>query len=129
MGAGVRIAKSLWDATAKGDRDGVCALLSPDIRWRNFSAGDLSGEIHGRDPVVALLARSGEIVDQLSSDLIDVFGSDEKAVIHYRVSAARDSRTLSTDILLVMDTEDGWIVDVMTTPMDAAANDLFWRSH
>lgn len=129
MCVGVCIARSLWDATAQGDGEGVRALLDPKVRWRSFSAGDLSGEFHGRDPVVALLARSGEIVDQLTSELLALYGAEQDAVVHYRVSASRGPHTLSTDILMVMHTNHGRIVDVTTSPVDAAANDLFWRSH
>ena len=129
MCAGVCIARSLWDATAQGDGEGVRALLDPKVRWRSFSAGDLSGEFHGTDPVVALLARSGEVVDELSLELLALYGAEQDAVVHYRVSASRGQHTLSTELLLVMHTEEGRIVDVTTTPVDAAANDLFWRSH
>jgi ketosteroid isomerase-like protein len=121
-----RIAHSIWDATSRGDAAGVRDLLSPHIQWHTFSSGALTGDIKGRDDVVDLLARSGELVEGLYSDLIDVFASETGAVLHYKVRAHRGLQSLDTEILMRMRIEDEQIVDVFTVTTTPEQNDSFW---
>lgn len=120
------IARMVWDATSRGDASGLRELLSPDVTWHSYSSGVLSGVFKGPDGVVDLLARTGELVDGLRSELIDVFASASGAVIHYRVSAVRGLQSLETEVLLRMRIEQRRIVDVFTLSKDAERSDSFW---
>jgi ketosteroid isomerase-like protein len=122
----VRIAYRMWNATSRGDGSDLRALLAPHIEWRSFSTGALSGVYKGPDDVVDLFARSGELVEGLRSDLIEVFASDRGAVIHYIVQAHRGLQSLDTEILLRMRIETGQIVDVFTVATEPQQSDSFW---
>jgi ketosteroid isomerase-like protein len=122
------LAWRLWMATAKGDAEALRSVFDPDVVWLSFNAGDLSGEIHGVDDLLAWLARSGELVEEMRIDLIDIFASDRGAVIHYDLYAERSGRTVSTDIVLVATIEGGRITHARTIPADAEANRRFWSS-
>lgn len=123
------IARDLWIATSESDEAGIRRLLAPDVEWRTFTSGSLAGSLRGADAVLDLLARSGEIVDSLTSDLIDIYASDDGAVTHYRVSAHLGPRHLETQAMLVMRIRSGQIVSAFAVPVDAQANDTFWLSH
>lgn len=122
------IARQLWLATAKGDAEGLRGLLSPNVRWTSHSAGDLSDAVEGPDAVIGLLARSGELVEELRSDVIDIFASDRGAVIHYRLRAERSGLRLDLEVVLIARIAQGVIVDVQTIPSDARANQAFWSA-
>jgi ketosteroid isomerase-like protein len=53
-----------YDALANHDSAAVRALLAEDVTWRVPGRGPLAGDYHGREHVLALLARRR----QLSSD-------------------------------------------------------------
>ena len=125
----VDIARDLWVATAEADEASIRRLLAPDIEWRTFSSGELSGTLRGVDEVIDLLARSGETVDALTTDLIDIYASDDGAVTHYRVRANRGERVLDTEVLLVMRIRSGRVHSAFAVPVDARLPDSFWLSH
>jgi len=125
----VRIAERLWMATSEGDAEKLAALFAPDVSWRSHSAGDLSGECKGREEVLGIFARAGELVDDLRLDLIDICASDRSAVVLYRVEAERGDDRLDTEVALIIDVVDGLIVTARTIPADAARNHRFWSSH
>lgn len=122
------IARELWIAASESDAAGIRRLLAPDVEWRTFSSGSLSGSLRGADAVLDLLARSGEIVDELTTDLIDIYASDDGAVTHCRVSAHLGPRNLETEIMLVMRIRSGRVASAFAVPVDAQA-DSFWLSH
>jgi ketosteroid isomerase-like protein len=124
-----RIARRLWEATSEGDANAIREILAPDVRWCSYDSGSLSGELEGSDAVVDLLARSGEIVDDLCSTLVDIYASERGAVLHYKVVARRGGEELEMEILLVERTEAGRIVEVFTVPRDAERNTRFWQNH
>jgi ketosteroid isomerase-like protein len=123
------VARRLWDAISSGDRDGVRELLSPDVVWRSHSAGSLSGEWKGADAVLDLLARTGELVDQLRSTLCDIYASEGGAVVRYRVEASRGAERLETEHLVIQRIRDGRVIEATTVPQDAERNLRFWRLH
>jgi ketosteroid isomerase-like protein len=124
----VETARRFWLSVAKGDAAGIHELLSPDVRWRTHSAGDLSGEIEGAEDVIAMLARSGELVEELRSDLIDILVSERGVTMLYHVSAERSGQRLETDVVLIARIVEGRIEDVQTVPVDADANRRFWSA-
>jgi len=123
------IARDLWIAASESNEAGIRRLLAPDVEWRTFSSGSPPGSLRGADAVLHLLARSGEIVDALTTDLIDIYASDDGAVTHYRVSAHLGPRNLETEIMLVMRIRSGRVASAFAVPVDAQAEDTFWLSH
>jgi ketosteroid isomerase-like protein len=123
------VARELWRATAESDSQSIRELLSPDVIWSTLSSGDLSGSICGPDAVLDQLARTGELVEDLTFDLIDIYSSARGAVLHFRTRASRDTRTLDTEVLLVLRMTHGVVVRAFTVPVEANLDDRFWSSH
>jgi len=123
------VARELWRATSEADPDSIRGVLAPDVVWRTFSSGALTGPICGPDAVLDLFARTGELVDQLSSELIDIFSGPRGAVLHYRVRAERGLRRLDSQVLLMLHISQGKVVEVSAVPLDARPYDSFWMSH
>ena len=123
------IARDLWIATSESDEAGIRRLLAPDVEWQTFSSGSLSGSLRGADAVLDLLARSGEIANSLTTDLIDIYASDDGAVTHYRVSAHLGPRNLEAEVMLVMRIRSGRVASAFAVPVDAQADDTFWLYH
>lgn len=122
----VELALSLWQATSESDVHRLEQLLDPAVRWSFLDSGALEGEMKGVEEVISSLARTGELVDDLSSELLDVYASDRGAVLFYRVEASRGPRNLSTDVLLQIDIAGGRVVAGRATPLRSEASRHFW---
>jgi len=123
------LARDLWIAAAESDASMIRHLLAPDVVWRTHSSGSLSGCVRGADAVIELLARSGEQVDSLTTDLIDIYASENGAVTHYRVRAQRGQSQLDTEALLVLRVVAGRVVEAFALPVDDRGQESFWLSH
>lgn len=123
------LARDLWVATSKGDGDGIRRLLDPDIVWHTYSRGALSGSVQGANAVLDLFARTGELVDELSNELIDIYASADGAVTHFRIHAERGPHCLDGEVLLLMRMREGRVFEASSTPIDARESDRFWLSH
>jgi ketosteroid isomerase-like protein len=122
------VVRELWGAISDGNAERVASVLAPDVLWRSYEAGDLSGDRYGPEPVLDLLAIAGEWVDTMSLDLVDVYANDRGAVMHYRVRARRGAQELDTQVLIVFEVESGLVVSAYSVPLDPAANGAFWRA-
>jgi len=120
------MAEDLWSAVSSGDASRLRRILSPNIRWHSYGAGDLSGTFVGADAVLDLLASTGEMVDQLASTLIDISVSDRGAVLRYEVEAQRGSKKLHVEHLAILEIRADRIVETITVPVDQDENDRFW---
>ena len=120
------LALSLWQATSESDVARLEQLLDPAVRWSFLDSGALEGEIKGVDEVISTLARSGELVDDLCSELLDAYASDHGAVLFYRVEASRGLRSLSTDVLLQLDIAAGRVVAGRAMPLRSEESRHFW---
>ncbi len=122
----VDLALSLWQATSDSDVAKLEQLLDPAVTWSNLDSGVLDGEMKGIEQVITSLARTGELVDDLSSELIDVYASDYGAVLFYRVEASRGPSNLSTDVLLQLEIAEGRVVAGRATPLRSQESRHFW---
>jgi len=122
------LALSLWQAISESDVDRVERLLDPDVTWTFLASGVFGGEVKGVDEVITSLARTGELVDDLRSDLIDVYASDLGAVLFYRVDAWRGPLNLCTEVLLQIDIREGRIVAGRAMPTRVDESRSFWLS-
>lgn len=119
----------MWDATSRGDADGLRALLSPRVCWRAPGPGALGGTYRGPDAVVDLLARAGEQVDGLCSNLIEVFASDQGAILRYRMTARRGLQSLETEVLLRLSIDHDQLTEIQSVSTDPGRERAFWRVH
>jgi ketosteroid isomerase-like protein len=122
------VALRLWNATSRADADAIRELLAPDVEWSTVSSGILSGSIIGAEAVVDMLAQVGEAVDSLTSDLIDIAGSANGAMVHYRVKAERALKHMDTHVQLILRIRAGRIERASAVPFDTAGASEFWSA-
>jgi ketosteroid isomerase-like protein len=120
------VSHRLWNAICDGDPDGIRGILSPRIQWRSYGAGDLSGIFTGAEAVLDLLASAGDLVDEINSKLIDVFSSENGAVLRYTVDAYRGSKEIHLEHILVLEIRDELIVEAVSIPSEQKYSGAFW---
>jgi ketosteroid isomerase-like protein len=120
------IARKLWDATSRGDAEGIESVISPDGVWNSLSSGVLAGTYKGHEEIIGMLARSGELVDAMQVELLDILVSEIGAVIHYHVLATKGDRSLDTRQILHMRIEGDQIYEISSLPMKARDAESFW---
>jgi hypothetical protein len=120
------VVRRLWEAAARGDPAGVAAAYDPAAVLRAAGHGRMMGEFKGADAILDYLGRLGEEVDELRSELVDVYTSDAGAVIRYRTVADRGARHLDMEFLYVARIERGRILEADLIPVDQERYDAFW---
>jgi ketosteroid isomerase-like protein len=120
------IARKLWDAIATVDVPALNELLSDKCIWRMPGSSALAGSYVGADAILGFMAHVGELTEDLQSDLIDIYVSEEGAVLRYGVHAIRGTERLDTEHLFPIRIEDGRIVSAVFTPIDQLAYDRFF---
>jgi ketosteroid isomerase-like protein len=125
----LEVANRLWHSIATADCDALRALFSPRIEWTSYGQGALSGHFYGTTAALDLMARCGELVDELSASLGDVYASEKGAIIRYRLRADHGPRHLDTEHLLILEIDEQRITGLVTIPMDQDANDRFFALH
>jgi ketosteroid isomerase-like protein len=121
------VARAIWDAIARGDREALLGLYAPDAVLRVHGDNPLAGEYKGVDSVLAGMARPAELVDDMRSELLDVYAGDTGAVIRYRVTAERGEAQLDQVYLTVVDIRDGRVTRATSLATDQLRTDAFWR--
>ncbi len=121
------VARHLWEAVSKGDAESIVRLLSPEVIWRSYGTGELSGVFEGPEGVLNFLALAGERVETMVLRVVDIFASDGGAVIHYAMDANQGPKFLESQVILVMRIQNGLINEVFTVPTQAAEAADFWR--
>jgi len=122
-----RVAGELWAAVADANAEHIEHILAPEVVWRAMGRNPLAGEYVGPEGVLDYLARIGELADELSSTLKEIYASDEGAIIHYHVSASRSVKRLEMDVALVLTIREATIVAGVSVPFDQRVNDEFWN--
>lgn len=123
-----RIACRLWQSIADADACGLRTLLAPKTRWTMPGHNPLAGCHVGVDAVLAMMALTGELSDELEANLVEVFVSDRGAVLRYGVRARRGRNVLDTEQLLLIRVEQDRISEALFAPVDQRAYDAFWRT-
>jgi ketosteroid isomerase-like protein len=120
------VAMVLWQAAAKADAESIRNLLAPEVVFSTLSAGALTGSVQGPEAVIDRLALTGELVDVLTLDLIDIYSGRTGAVIHYRISAEREMKALDQQSLIVLRFKDGLVLQAISVPLSVGVGDEFW---
>lgn len=121
------VARRLWEAFSDADVELLRELLTPDVVWRTCGENPFTGEAKGVDETLELLARSGEGVDELRSNVRQIYGSADGAVIWASLSAERGPKSLRVDFLMLLRIAEGRVYSVSSVPVDQRRNDEFWR--
>lgn len=106
-----------------GDVDTIAELTAEDCVWYIPGDHELSGAHRGRDAVLKVYAKLGEITGgTLRADRIDVLASDERSFDLAHFTARReDGRELDTMIGSILRWRDGKVVENHTVPLDPEA--------
>lgn len=123
----IQIAYVLWEAIASGDVSALSHVLDEKSAWRMPGRSALAGLHEGIEGISAFMARVGELSDELTAELRDVFVSDHGAVLRYGIDARRGPDTLQTEHLFCVQIEEGLITEAFFAPVDQEAYDRFWR--
>ena len=127
QGRNAEVARALWEAIAEGDPGEVAALLAPDVVWTVPGENELAGCFRGPDEVIDFLARAGEAMDEMRSNVGCVMSDADCAVLIHHVSARRDEKRLEMDFFLLLRVAGGRILSVVSVPFDQAVVDDFWH--
>jgi uncharacterized protein len=118
-----------YDALANHDSAAVRALLAEDVTWRVPGRGPLSGDYHGPEPVLALLARRR----QLSSDtfrikVLEMLADRDRVAVICTVSAERFGQYWSAPALHLWRMRNEQATDVCEFQLDQHGEQEFWAA-
>jgi len=114
------------EAFRNGDVEFLSGLFAEDTVWHWPGRSPVGGEFRGRDAVLALLAKFGEMVDSLEFVDEDFLASDTRTVSLSRIEATRGGKTLAYDLCEVVRWEDGKVAEEWALVDDQYAYDEFW---
>lgn len=121
------LAHRVWDATARGDVDTLLQIYAPDVVMWVRGRNPLCGEYKGTTAVLGQFARSAELVDELCLDLLEVYSSEDGALLRYRVEASRGELRLDAEFHLSFRVAAGRIYEVEIVATDQERADAFWH--
>ncbi len=123
------VARAAYDAFAKGDLEGLGALLAPGTRWQIGDVPPLNGEYVGQEQVLGgFLAKLMELSGgTFRVEVHDLAGTDRHAMAIVHETAERDGRTLDAYNTHVFQVEDGKVARLWAAAPDVAAAEAFWR--
>jgi ketosteroid isomerase-like protein len=113
-----RIVRDFYAARERRDWDAVRALLTPDVAWRESDGNqDYSGAHHGRDTVVALLAKFVEITGgTFALEPQQLICTAEHVAANVRWRAERSGAHVEGNDLAVYRIRDGQITEAWFFP-------------
>jgi ketosteroid isomerase-like protein len=128
----VELAHHVWDATAFFNDTATTEIYTPDVVLRVRGGNPLCGEFKGDAALLGQFARWAELVDDLCSDLLEIFSSEDGALLRYRVQATRGEQHLDqhldAEFHLSFRVAGGRIYEVEIVAKDAERTDAFWNS-
>jgi uncharacterized protein len=118
-----------YDALANHDSAAVRALLAEDVTWRVPGRGPLSGDYHGPEHVLALLARRR----QLSSDtfrikVVEMLADRDRVAVICIVSAERFGQYWSAPALHLWRMRNEKAQHVCEFQLDQHGEQEFWAA-
>lgn len=120
------VARRLWSAIATADVDELRRVIAPDAVWRMYGRSPLAGDHVGIEAILSFMAHTGELADELESDLLEVFSNEGGAILRYSVRANRGGRILDIQHLFMIRIREGRIVEGVFAPIDQERYDRFW---
>lgn len=129
MPANIEIVQQLYGAFMQGDLEGVRALLSPDVHWREPDYQGDGGEYSGPDDVIAHLFEGEPLVEDYRMDIVDMLESEQRVAIVAATSGIRDGRPITNEYIQLVTIDDGRVSAVRNYCWDPAAlRELFITS-
>ncbi len=120
------IARHLWNATADGDGATLLEFFAPDVEWHSHGHNPVAKHIYGPAALLDYFALSADLVDDMTSDVLEVYSSERGAVIRYRVRASRGPKCLDGEVLLSLTIDNGLVTRADVVPVEQEIHDAFW---
>ena len=120
------IARLLWNATADGDGAALLDFLAPNVEWHSHGHNPVAKHIYGPAALLDYFALSADLVDDMTSDVLEVYSSERGAVIRYRVRASRGPKCLDGEVLLSLTIYNGLVTRADVVPVEQEIHDAFW---
>jgi ketosteroid isomerase-like protein len=119
-----RTVRGVFDALARGDREGTAAAFADDVVWHAPGTGRFSGRFEGKPAVLERMAQLAEAGFQTSFEVHDVVANDEHAValVHLHIEDA-GGRRYDQPQVQVMHVRDGLIAEYWAMNQDQAVLD------
>lgn len=116
------------DAFNAGDFQTFFSLYADDAVYRVAGNNLVSGVHRGRDEIQRFFQRLGEVTEgTMNVEVLDVLGSDDRAVMIFRVTATRQGKSLDdTGTMAFRLNEEGKFVESWLLYSHQAAYDEFY---
>jgi ketosteroid isomerase-like protein len=92
----VEMARKGYEAFNEADLEAAMETIADDILWHIGGDGPLTGEYQGKDQVMQLFARFGQLMEgTYEADVHDILASEDHTVVIGTYTATRHGRTHS----------------------------------
>lgn len=118
------LALRLWDAIAAGDTVEVGRLVSASAVWHVSGSSPVAGTYWGASGLLDLLGAMGELIEG-SLELLDVYSSDDGAVLRYCIDARRGARGIIDEQVALLRIVQERVVEGVFAPLDQERFDRF----
>jgi hypothetical protein len=109
------------DAFRAGDLDAIGTLIAADVIWHVPGGHPMAGDLHGRDALLAWLAKVATLGFRLTEH--DVFGNDEHVCALSIMGAHRGDLDVETRVVSIFHYRDGQQLERWFYPDDPAVWD------
>jgi uncharacterized protein (TIGR02246 family) len=122
------LVRRAYEAFAQGDTAILAEVFAEDAVWHEAGRGQISGDFKGRDEILAMLARAGELTDgTFEVEVHDVVANDRHAVALHHATGHRAGRRLDISEILVCHVDGGKISEIWHAASNLYAFDHFWE--
>jgi ketosteroid isomerase-like protein len=119
--------RSVYEAFARGDIDGVLAPCAHDIVFHNPGRSKVAGDFKGRDGFVALVGKVMELSGgTFREELVDALANDHHGVAIAHHSLERSGKKHAYHTVHVWRIKGGKFIEFFEHPGDPIAFDEAW---
>jgi hypothetical protein len=116
-----------YKAFGTGDLESLGDLTHPEVVWHEPGNSPLGGDYLGREGVLELLGKFGELSGgTFSFDLVEVLATANRAVALHELTAQRGERVLDMASAVEFEIHQAKITEVTVYHDDTYSFDAFW---
>ena len=125
----IDMARKGYQAFNEAHLDEAMATIHDEIVWHNGGDNPLTGEFRGKEAVMEMLARFGQLTEgTYEADIHDVLASEDHTVVIGTYTATRHGRTRSARFIdVIHPAPDGRAKAFWRMFEDQAAEDEFFK--
>jgi len=122
------VVRRAYEDFESGDLDLLGVVMAQDVVWHEPGRSSLAGDYKGPQAVLGFLAelkaRSG---GTFRTEILDVLGEPDRAVVLQRETATRNGKTLDVIAAIDFEIHHGKITEVTVYQADTYQFDEFWE--